>query len=206
MHRKAFTLVEILIVTIIVWVLAYVVLKAYIVVTQIAFRIQQEKYVMTDLVFLSQNLQNIADGSDIDFSAYPTGELVRTQGITDRLILSGSDGRIEIYSTGDCVPAGGTRLASSVQTQCRLEMKKNKNVVVLTDAKHIYLSHIVFKIVPYASSQQYIADMDKALCKWPYLGCFHSPGFWIVGQAYSPVYSTYWMNNIRIPIQQFFNL
>lgn len=205
MRRKAFTLVEILIVTVIVWVLAYVVLKAYIVVTQIAFRIQQEKYVMTDLVFLSQNLQNIADASVIDFSGYPTGDLVRTQGITDRLILSGVDGRIEIYSTWDCVPAG-MYVETGFTRTCRLEMKKNQNVVALTDAKHVYLSHIVFKIVPYASSQQYIADMDKSLCKWPYLGCFHSPGFWIVGQAYSPVYSTYWMNNIRIPIQQFFNL
>lgn len=69
-QKSGFTLIEVMIVLVIVSMLSIVLFRTYSTVSEIAFRLQQEKYVMQDALSLSQILQNIADTSKIDYNRY----------------------------------------------------------------------------------------------------------------------------------------
>ena len=72
MKRKAFTLVEILIVLVIFWMLSGIMLKTYSTISQVSFRIGQDKELAKESLILSQVLDNIAQTATIDYDAYST--------------------------------------------------------------------------------------------------------------------------------------
>ena len=59
MKRKAFTLVEILIVLVIFWMLSGIMLKTYSTISQVSFRIGQDKELAKESLILSQVLDKI---------------------------------------------------------------------------------------------------------------------------------------------------
>ena len=67
------------------------------------FRVQQEKEVSQEILQVSQIVQNFADRNSIDYEKYAELDLTSTQGITDILYLSGLDGEVVIYSSGECI-------------------------------------------------------------------------------------------------------
>jgi type II secretory pathway pseudopilin PulG len=67
---KWFTLIETLIVVVIIWILAVILMKTYTFVSEISFRIQQEKNVTQETLFLSQIIQNLSDKNSIDYDKY----------------------------------------------------------------------------------------------------------------------------------------
>jgi prepilin-type N-terminal cleavage/methylation domain-containing protein len=70
MKKKAFTLIEILIVLFIVGMLIGIMFKVYTTVAQIAFRVEQQKNVNQELLFMSEILQNFSNRNKIDYSKY----------------------------------------------------------------------------------------------------------------------------------------
>ena len=68
--KKGFTLVEIVIATLIVGMLSVLLMRTYIMMTRIAFRVQQEKNVTEHAMVLTQIVQNFADTMTIDYPRY----------------------------------------------------------------------------------------------------------------------------------------
>lgn len=194
--KKAFTLVEILVVLIIVGILSAILLKSYTRVSEMSFRVQQTKNVHQEVLHLAQVMQNLADSATIDFAAYGSGmSLSAHEWITPILLLSGADGHMSLLASGDCQ---GMNFTGS----CTLLLQNSGSTIVLTDPHKVYLKNLAFKIIPYASTDEYIEN-TKVDCK-DYLHCLNKPGFWLLLDAYNVNYSTIWANKVHMPLQIFF--
>jgi len=88
--KKAFTLVEIIIVIVIFALLSGAILRTYTTITKIAFRIEQDKELAKEVLILSQVLHNIAEEATIDYEKYQVKgiDLKQEKGITDTLYLT----------------------------------------------------------------------------------------------------------------------
>jgi len=73
------------------------------------------------------------------------------------LYLTGQDGEVSFYSTGAaCVDPAQEYVFSGGMSGCSLYMNNNGKIIELSNPKKIMLSKVVFKIIPFASQQQYI--------------------------------------------------
>lgn len=203
--RKGFTLLELIIVMAILGILFVLLLRTYNRIATMVFRVQQEKEVAQEILQISQLVQNYADRNAIDYSKYWSGDLVTTQWITDVLYLSGQDGEISFFARGTCVePALDYSITGFVEwSWCSLYMTTKDKTIELINTKKIAISDVVFKIIPFASEQQYL-DSDSLCTEWNYLHCLNSPGFRMIFKAYSPNYWRQWSTHVTVPFQQFF--
>jgi type II secretory pathway pseudopilin PulG len=87
-----------LLVIIIVAMLAGVLFRTYSTISEITFRLQQEKYLMQDSLLFSQIFQNASDTSQIDYSRYGSG-LIASSGLTDILYLKDENNSYAFYTT-----------------------------------------------------------------------------------------------------------
>ncbi|NOZ43583.1 MAG: type II secretion system protein, partial [bacterium] len=91
--KKAFTLMETILVLFIIGLLSGILVKTYVQMSKISFRIEQEKNVTQELFFVSEVLQNFADRNSIDFAKYNSKEnlnyLTDNKGLVKNLYLSG---------------------------------------------------------------------------------------------------------------------
>ena len=102
--KKAFTLIELMIVIVILGMLTFVLFSAYNKISEISFRIERQRKVNEEVLFMSEVLQNYANRNSIDFEKY-WRNLKDSVWFTDILYLSWEDGRFSIYSTGgSCIP------------------------------------------------------------------------------------------------------
>jgi len=70
MFKKAFTLIELLIVSIIMSILFIILAKAYLLASSLYIYETNHKNIEKDILFFNQNLQNLADNTEIDYSKY----------------------------------------------------------------------------------------------------------------------------------------
>ena len=80
---------ELMIVIGIISVLSVILFRTFATMSELAFRIEQEKNVTQEIISISQILQNYADKNTIDYEKYTT--LTETNGLSDTLYLSGQD-------------------------------------------------------------------------------------------------------------------
>jgi len=206
--KKWFTLIEILIVLVVVSMLSIVLFRTYSTVSEIAFRLQQEKYVMQDSLSFSQILQNMADTSKIEYSRYES-QLQASSGLTDILYLHDEQGSYSVFTTGACVSSAYelTWWFSSTQRQtpCRLFLQRSGDQQIpLTDTGHVLVSHAMFKIIPYEDPQIVLSWTDSS-DQVPFLR-LKQPGFWLFMRAYSPRFGLEWIQHVSLSLQQFFTL
>jgi type II secretory pathway pseudopilin PulG len=204
-RSKWFTLVETLIVVIIIWILSVILMKTYTFISEISFRIQQEKNVTQETLFLSQIVQNLSDRNSIDYDRYnaiSTWYLTSRSWFVDILYLSWQDWKIEIYTTWTCIDPWTNIDILTWWYECYIQLIKNLEVSNITNPQTMYISRTIFKIIPYDSSINYINDISP--CINP-ISCIHKPWFFMIAKAYSPTYNKERYNRIQIPIQQFFN-
>ncbi len=209
MKRKWMTLLELVIVMAILGILFVLLLRTYNRISTMVFRVQQEKEVAQEILQISQTVQNLADRNAIDYTKYSgvgnTWEemsLVSTDGITSVLYLSGLDGQVTLYTTGDCLSPSIEYAFTGAWSWCSLFVDVWGKTRELINSKKVLISEVVFKIIPYASEQQYI-DTDN-LCAGNYLQCLNSPWFRMIFTAYSVNYWTQRATHVRVPFQQFF--
>ena len=208
MRTKGFTIVELLIVMVIMGILFTLVFQTYTKISQISFRVEQEKVVTEELVFLSEVLQNLSEKNTIDWFQY-SGALVASWWLTDKLYLTGEDGKITIQSSWDCKSTVMSIFDEEYSKKwCWIEMISRiwdtKTTTELTATGNVIFTKPIFKIIPFASEDE-ILD-DPGLCKINYFACLHSDGFWLFTTAYTPTYSNIWANDVKHNVQQFFNL
>lgn len=205
-----------MIVMAILGILFVMLLKTYNWIGTMVFRVQQEKEVSQEMLQISQIIQNFADRNSIDYSKYAiageeegeevltwTSSLVENAWITDTLYLSGQDGEISFFASGDCVEPAIEYTLTGAGSGCSLYMKHQWKIVELINPKKITISDVVFKVVPFASEQQYL-DTEWLCKEWEYLHCLNAPGFRMIFTAYSVNYWKQWATHVTVPFQQFF--
>ena len=217
MKKNWFTLAEILIVVILFWMLAGIIIKTYTTISQVSFRLQQEKEIAKEALVLSQVLDNLAQSTTIDYDQYKSSDLdlVATNGIVDTLYLSGDDGKYQISSINTCLSAQELyeqAEKSDPKTEhqkeevpCQLLLTSSnqdwETTHLLLDGKNFKLSKMQFKIIPFIWKE----DLKKNLASetpqdW-------KPAFRLLGTLYSHFYNpNKWTNNISLPLQFFFSL
>ena len=205
--RKWFTLLELIIVMAILGILFVLLLRTYNRIATMAFRVQQEKEVTQEILQISQLIQNFSDRNTIDYSKYDpqwsTG-LLATQWITNILYLTGQDGEMSFFASGtNCVDPAVEYVFTGAWSWCSLYMTKNAGSIELINAKKITISAIVFKIIPFASQEQYLHS-DTLCATGEYLHCLNTPWFRMIFKAYSVNYWRQWATHVVIPFQQFF--
>ena len=221
MKKNWFTLAEILIVVILFWMLAGIIMKTYTTISQVSFRIQQEKEIAKEALVLSQVLDNLAQNTTIDYEKYQSSDLVANNGIVDTLYLSGDGGKYQISSINTCLTdkefdkqAEKSKPKTENQkeeTPCQLSFTGTtqnwETSHLLLDGKNFKLSKMQFKIIPFIwkralkeKLQSETPDLSKLPQDW-------KPAFWILGTLYSNYYNPQKRtNNISLPLQLFFSL
>lgn len=207
--KKAFTLIELLIVITILGILTLVLFSAYNKISEISFRVEQERKVNEELLFLSEVLQNFANRNSIDFDKY-TGDfdLTNSTWLTDTLYLSWEDGRFMVYTSWTCVSYSTTPNRDELDGWCYFYLENTDNnseepVKITNDS--VYFSEAKFKIIPY--SDKYFEAESVVQCDTNYFACINDDGFWLFTDVYPRFYSTWvWSNNIHVLVQHFFNI
>ena len=197
---------------VILGVLFVMLLNTYNWISTMVFRVQQEKEVSQEILQTSQIIQNFADRNTIDYDKYlfadPTQNkewisLGDTNGITDVLYLTWKDGEISFFSSGECVDPAQEYILTGAWSWCHLYMTTNDKTIELINSQRVAISKVIFKIIPFASEEQYIHT--EWLCEeWNYLHCLNAPGFRMIFKAYSINYWMQWATHVTMPFQQFF--
>jgi len=201
-NKKAFTLIEMLIVLVLVGILSTLLFQTYTTITQIALKIENEKTMQTETLFALQTIQNLADRNSIDYEYYITSSskntLIDTKGRTTILALSGQDGKTRISNTGECMST--IWWTGSRQPNCGLMLRKNNEELLLIDPDRITISDLMFRITPTVPIQQLYTNQEISLSD------ISSPGFWMFVQFRHPQYRPLRTYNISLFVQQFFSL
>lgn len=163
-HTKAFTLIEMLIVIVIIGILSILLFRTLADLTRISSRIQFEK-------ILSQNLMNVHTVTSYISERYPhidmekygsnsTHPLDDNNGYTNRLYLRGSwdNDTVELFGSWTS-----------------LYLKESGKEIALLDEKRVVLTGLLFKILPTQyTTGIYNLPSDKRNAEW----------FWIFGLLY----------------------
>ena len=218
MKKNWFTLAEILIVVILFWMLAGIIIKTYTTISQVSFRLQQEKEIAKEALVLSQVLDNLAQSTTIDYGKYQSSDLVANNGVVDTLYLKGDNGgEYQISSINTCLTdqefdeqvekSEPKTENQKEETPCQLSLTTTqdwKTTHLLLDGKNFKLSKMQFKIMPFIwkakLKEKLETDASDTPKDW-------KPAFWILGTLYSHYYNpNKWTNNISLPLQFFFSL
>lgn len=198
-------------------------MKTYTTISQVSFRIQQEKEIAKEALVLSQVLDNLAQNTTIDYEKYQSShlDLVANTGVVDTLYLSGDTGKYQISSSDSCKEDDKIteKLEKSDLSTEKSEDQKTCELLLTTttggktiensllDGKNFKLSKIQFKIIPFIwkselkkSLQSENPDLRKLPQDW-------KPAFRLLGTLYSNYYNPQKRtNNISLPLQLFFSL
>lgn len=203
--KKWFTLMEILIVTVIVGMLGVLLMRTYVTMTRIAFRVQQEKQVTEQAVMLTQVVQNLADSMTIDYARYATefgtSYITQMTWLVDTLYLTDGSQTVTVGTTGDCQQ----QVAYMTGSGCAVVLSyTGQNPIILTQTGRANITPLQFKIIPYAVADDYFAD--PTLCPVNLGSCLYHPWFWMMTQIHTPYIHDTRESNISIPVQVFFSL
>jgi type II secretory pathway pseudopilin PulG len=210
--KRAFTLVEVLISTLIVWLLFLLLFRTFGTLTDISVRVEGERQMQNELLYLTQTLQTLADNYRIDYERYkeesdqPDGFLFEQQWLVETLYLTNDDGqRLAITTSGDCytdTPETPAHTNHMRETDCIMIMDNGEQVTRLTDANLIDMSNVVFKLVPADSNQ-------RLLYSWTIQNPYERiqyPWFWLMGRMYHKVYGNDRTTNTKQVIHQYFSV
>ena len=221
MKKNWFTLAEILIVVILFWMLAGIIMKTYTTISQVSFRIQQEKEIAKEALVLSQVLDNLAQSTTIDYEKYQSSDLVANNGIVDTLYLSGDARKYQISSSDSCKEDDKIteKLENSDQSTEQSENQKNCQLLLTTtigdqttgnallDGQNFKLSKIKFKIIPFIWKHDLKKSLQSESLGLNELPQDWKPAFRLLGTLYSNYYNPQKRtNNISLPLQLFFSL
>lgn len=183
-----FTLIELTITTIILALLIIVLFNVYIITGQIAVKIQSERNLHNETLYVMQTLQNIVDDWTLSITWYSLAWLEDTYGIVDQLILVWDTYRYILQRS--CTTTWGV---------CVLELEKfdpftlETVTLILTDPNRIDVTNFYIKLLPFGEQ----SDFDNISHEW----------FRLFLDVQVPYYSDQnrWFN-VRQQLQTFFNV
>ena len=216
-----FTLIEMLIVMVIIWILAVVLTESYINISKTALRIEQEKNISEESLILTQIFQSIADETTIDYDKYNVNDLESKDWYVDKLFLKWWEWEsYSIYTEWNCLELEWNFKLNedgSIQTDdewnipditdfsdCKLVLEdKDGGKSILNASWKVVVSKVRFRIIPYDTDQNYFDNASEGSIV---INDIHQPAFWMFIHLYSPLYQPKWTNNVHQPLQLFFNL
>ena len=208
---KWFTLIEMIITMIIVGILAVVLVEAYITVSKIALRVEQQKNISEESLVLTQIFQSISDEATIDYERYNQNDinLGDSNWFVDILYLTwGNRSWTSVYTTWNCLDlewsfSSGVNITETLQEnlECSLILEQGGTETELNTQWKVVISKIKFRVVPYKDDEGYFAESRDGV-----INSVHQPAFWVFIHLYAPLYQTIWVNKIDLPLQLFFNL
>ena len=226
LKMKWFTLLEMLIVMIIIWILAVVLTESYISISRVALKIEQERDVSQESLMLTQIIQSLADNTTIDYDRYGVNELEESKWYSDELYLKDEEGnKYSIYKEWDnCLNLDGNFPVDEnwnpiegddweideIQNfaDCKLILKKedkegkNHSETIINTLWKVVVSKVKFRIIPYNTDNYYFNNWDGKKIR----DNLHQPAFWMWIHIYARMYQPTWTNKIDLPLQLFFNL
>jgi prepilin-type N-terminal cleavage/methylation domain-containing protein len=221
---KGFTLLEMLIVIVIIWILAVVLCESYITISKIALRVEQEKNLSEESLVLTQIFQSIADEATIDYDKYEnslkesgwfTGVLYLTwwQRTWTSIYTKWEDFCLDLDwnfpQNADGWYDDYSQKVKNALTWCVLVLEKEVDgddsiITPLTNQWKVITSKVLFKVIPYNSEEYYFGDGNWS--PETIMDDLHQPAFWVFMHLYAPLYQPVWTNKIDQPLQLFFNL
>ena len=208
---KWFTLIEMIITMIIVGILAVVLVEAYITVSKIALKVEQQKNISEESLMLTQVFQSISDEATIDYERYNQNDinLGDSNWFVDILYLTwGNRSWTSVYTTWNCLDlewsfSSVVNITEILQEnlECSLILDQGGMETELNTQWKVVISKIKFRVVPYKDDEGYFAESGDDV-----INNIHQPAFWVFIHLYAPLYQTIWVNKIDLPLQLFFNL
>lgn len=178
MKKKAFTLIEVLIAIVLAGILFTLIFRAYVSITQIATRLENEKKLNAEIAFMTETVQNIADTYQIDYSQYGNS-LVSSDWWTKTLYLTGGD------ATWAMLVFSGDTL---------LWIRNNTGTTLIT-SWIASISAGSFEVIPFTQ-----------LPTATFLDIQH-PGFWLITSLQAGKYNPAdRVRDVSAKMQQFYNL
>ena len=178
---KAFTLVEITIVVIISAILFILLAKVYMLASRLYIYHNNVKNIETDLLFFNQTLQNLADTSEIDFSAYSWYDLKTHSWFTWNLYLKDKDTKYKIFSQD-----GQILLLKSTSS--------GDILIPITNTGATKIDKLKFKIIPYENPYKVFTDKNQQ----PFVEVFLT----IKNRFYN---AKIWEQAVKYDLQEWFN-
>jgi len=214
---KWFTLIEMMIVIVIVWILAVVLIESYITISRTALKVEQEKNISEESLILTQVFQSIADEATIDYERY-WGTLNGSNWFTWTLYLTWWQWSwTSIYTTWEnCLDLDNnfqpdedenypdfSEKVHNALTWCNLILQQWDKTTSLISNWKVITSKVMFRIIPYDSDANYFSGAAE----WSIVtNNIHQPAFWMFIHLYAPLYQPAGTNKIDQPLQLFFNL
>lgn len=198
MKKSAFTLAEVLITTVILWILSVILFRSYNTISDSLFRISNENLIVREWIFLLEVLENKVANAKIDFEWYDV-KPVNNSWFTDRLILKRWDDKIEFLFSGNCNQKLSWTAEISMfikNNRCYLVMIENDDVVEITDSKKVFLLDPEFRLMPYQPNNFTWTKPTDRFHEW----------FWIKTTIIPMNYGNLRSTQTTLPIQTFFNL
>lgn len=187
--KKTFTLIEILISLVIIGILTVILFKVYVTIGNLNIRIENEKNLQNEIMYLNQFLIQILDKYQIDYSKYTN--LKSTNWITSWLNLIWENWKIFIYQTWDCDISDWKQIRNK---NCWIEANINWKNYSLTNTGKVFVNNLIFKIIPFT---WWITDLSGTYQKWIWI----QATFYI--KNYNPKYRPF---NVKINFENFYNI
>lgn len=175
MFKKAFTLIEILIVIIVMSILFILLSKAYLLTSSLYIGERNHKNIEKDILYFNQTLQNLADSTEIDYSKY--SDLSKNLGFTWVLYLKDNNHSYKIY-----------------QSWTQVFLKKDDTKIPLIKTWVNIVNNLKFKIIPFVNPFKIFQSTNQQ----PYVTVFLD----LKTRFYN---KNIWEQNVRYLLQEWFN-
>lgn len=191
MNKKAFTLIELIIVIIVVGILSVLLFRTLSDMIKTNARVQQEKILAQEMIGIQTSLNSISEHYPyVDQAAYSNNNLTtNSQWIVSKLhLINDNDEKITISGTGDC------------SNECYLIAQINDDQeMMLTNKKLSKFSNITFKILPIQNytTSQYEENFQREHISQPW--------FWVFGTLTNNL-KPWYISKVSYNIQHFINL
>ncbi len=183
--------------------------KVFDTLSDISVRVEGERQMQNELLYVTETLQTLADNYNIDYDKYRVDgdvDLFEQQGMVHELYLVNPEGEtVTIASSGDCYE-GSIETPEHIQhmrsTNCILTIEKDGHITQLTDPNIVDLSHVQFKLVPYDSNERllYSGSVDNAYERIQY------PWFRLFARMYHKIFGKDRTTNVKQEIHQYFTV
>ncbi|UFX83323.1 type II secretion system protein [Candidatus Absconditicoccus praedator] len=176
--KKSFTLIELMISIVVVGILFAVLFRSYIFIANANIRIENEKNVSNEVMFLSNSLEDFSEIYNINYDNYD--DLEDDDGLVEKLYLDD----ISVYKTG-------------TNSKSWIQLEKNGEDIPLTNKNNVYIESLGFKILPYE-------DLDDGNLEYEDM---YNYGFWVFIQAKNADYTKdNWPYSVNTKFQSFYNI
>ena len=202
MQIKSFTLREILIVILIVWVFFSIVTRTYLSIMDITTKVRNESVVQQNYHDIETYINALLANNSLDSQKYAQ-KTDWYNDIYDKLYLSDGETSTILYQTWDCVPfswnlSDFTLEWWSQNEACWLEMERNWSTSQLTDPQEVWVANMAFRIFPSTFTSWDVNSLNKQE-QWTQA----MQMFWFI-YSYNIWYD--WSDNIWYPISSFYDI